>query len=59
LPLILNLFARGAPDVSGFEIGLAVRWRLVELHGGTITAHTVGVCRATEFVVSLPIATGV
>ena len=55
LPAIFALFARGAADVRGFGVGLAVTRRLVELHGGTIQARSAGVGRGAEFRVSLPI----
>jgi two-component system CheB/CheR fusion protein len=53
---IFDLFARGASDVRGFGVGLAVTRRLVELHGGTIHAWSAGPGRGSEFVVSLPLA---
>jgi signal transduction histidine kinase len=56
LPNIFDLFTRGASDVRGFGVGLAVTRRLVELHGGTIRARSAGVGRGAEFVVSLPVA---
>jgi two-component system CheB/CheR fusion protein len=59
LPGIFDLFTRGAPDVRGFGIGLAVTRRLVELHGGTIEARSAGAGHGSEFVVSLPLAADV
>ncbi len=56
LPAIFDLFARGASDVRGFGVGLAVTRRLVELHGGTIHARSAGPGLGSEFVVSLPLA---
>ena len=57
LPRVFELFARGAGDDSGFGVGLAVSRRLVELHGGTIEAHSAGVGHGSEFVIRLPAET--
>jgi signal transduction histidine kinase len=54
LPTIFDLFTRGATDIRGFGIGLAVTRRLIELHGGSIHARSEGVGRGAEFQVSLP-----
>lgn len=40
---------------GGLGIGLTLVKRLVELHGGTITAHSDGPNRGSEFVISLPL----
>jgi PAS domain S-box-containing protein len=40
---------------GGLGIGLALARGLVELHGGTIEAHSAGTERGSEFVVRLPI----
>jgi signal transduction histidine kinase len=59
IPRIFTLFARAAPDVRGFGVGLAATRRLVELHGGTIQARSDGIGRGAQFRVSLPLAVGV
>lgn len=40
---------------SGLGIGLTLARRLVELHGGSIAAHSEGLGKGSEFVVRLPI----
>jgi signal transduction histidine kinase/CheY-like chemotaxis protein len=40
---------------AGLGVGLSLARRLVELHGGSIEAHSAGVGRGSEFVVRLPI----
>jgi signal transduction histidine kinase/CheY-like chemotaxis protein len=40
---------------AGLGVGLSLARRLVELHGGTIEAHSAGVNRGSEFSVRLPI----
>ena len=59
LPSIFDLFTRGASDVRGFGVGLAVTRRLVELHGGSIEARSAGAGHGSEFVVRFPLAVGV
>lgn len=41
---------------SGLGIGLALAQRLVQLHGGRLTAHSAGTGRGSEFIVRLPLA---
>jgi two-component system, sensor histidine kinase len=56
LPTIFDLFVRGAPRCAseGLGIGLAISRQLIELHGGSISAHSEGQGRGSEFVVQLP-----
>jgi CheY-like chemotaxis protein len=60
LPHVFNLFMRAdrGPDPfqGGLGIGLTVARRLVELHGGSVEAHSDGPGRGSEFVVRLPAA---
>src|SRR5690606_30637207 len=55
---IFDLFKRGEnarEHPAGFGIGLALARRLVEMHGGTIDAHSDGPSAGSEFVIRLPI----
>jgi signal transduction histidine kinase len=58
LPRVFDLFVQSADALSrragGLGIGLALVKRLVELHGGTVTAHSDGPGKGSEFVVTLP-----
>jgi signal transduction histidine kinase len=59
LPLIFNLFTqleRGSDHPqSGLGIGLALVRRLIEMHGGSIKAHSDGDGRGSEFLIRLPL----
>lgn len=58
LPLIFDLFVQGTQTAArsdrGLGIGLTIVRRLVELHGGTVSASSPGSDRGSEFVVRLP-----
>jgi signal transduction histidine kinase len=60
LPKVFELFtqieARANQAGGGLGIGLALVRRLVEMHGGRVTAHSDGVGRGAELVVTLPLA---
>jgi len=62
MPMIFNLFTQldrsSEPAQSGLGIGLALVQRLVEMHGGSVTAHSDGPGRGSEFVIRLPLLLG-
>jgi signal transduction histidine kinase len=59
MPMIFNLFTQldrtSGPPQSGLGIGLALVQRLVEMHGGSVTAHSEGPARGSEFAIRLPL----
>jgi signal transduction histidine kinase len=59
LPRIFELFTqldrRVGSSSGGLGIGLALVRRLVEMHGGTVSAHSDGAGRGSEFVMTLPL----
>ncbi len=59
LPHVFDMFAQLAPALEraggGLGIGLALARGLVELHGGTMAAHSAGPGQGSEFVVRLPV----
>jgi PAS domain S-box-containing protein len=58
LPRLFEIFSQGTPGrdraKGGLGIGLSLAQSLVELHGGTISAHSEGPGKGSEFVVRLP-----
>jgi PAS domain S-box-containing protein len=58
---IFEMFVHGRPVLErvggGLGIGLALSRRIAELHGGSLTAHSAGENRGSEFVLKLPLAT--
>jgi signal transduction histidine kinase len=60
LPQIFDLFTQVDRNLNrsqgGLGVGLALVRRLVEMHGGTVWAHSDGPGRGAEFVVKLPLA---
>jgi signal transduction histidine kinase len=54
LPQVFDLFRQGHDGHGGLGIGLALVKSLVELHGGSVAAHSNGPGAGAEFVVHLP-----
>jgi PAS domain S-box-containing protein len=58
VPRLFEMFAQSQAALEraegGFGIGLPLVKGLVELHGGTITAHSAGPGKGSEFTVTLP-----
>ena len=61
LPHVFDMFRRGDAAIGrttgGLGIGLSIVRRLVELHGGTVSARSAGVGQGATFTVSLPCQT--
>ena len=59
LPRLFNLFTQVDNSTQrsqgGLGIGLALVKQLVSMHGGTVTAHSAGPGRGSEFIVMLPL----
>jgi signal transduction histidine kinase/ActR/RegA family two-component response regulator len=59
LPFIFDMFMQAEAPIervgAGLGIGLALVKSLVEMHDGTVEAHSAGVGHGSEFVVRLPI----
>ena len=60
LPHIFELFVQGDRTLDrsqgGLGVGLAICKQLIEMHRGTITAHSEGVGRGATFEIRLPLA---
>jgi signal transduction histidine kinase len=52
---VFDVFERGDADVPGTGLGLATAQRMMERHGGTITATSPGPGQGSEFTVWLPL----
>ena len=63
LEQVFDLFSQADTAIErargGLGIGLTLVQRLTEMHGGTVTAHSEGLGRGSEFCVRLPIETTV
>ncbi len=59
MPQIFQLFTQldrtSGRSQSGLGIGLALVQRLIEMHGGSVTAYSEGPGRGSEFVIRLPL----
>lgn len=62
LPYVFEPFLQGESSLTrkhrGLGIGLAIVRRLVEMHGGTVTAESAGEGKGAAFTVSLPLLAG-
>ncbi|HZN99637.1 MAG TPA: ATP-binding protein, partial [Burkholderiales bacterium] len=62
LPRVFDMFvqanARDSRAQTGLGIGLTLVRSLVEMHGGSVSAHSAGAGRGSEFVVHLPLGDG-
>ena len=58
LPRVFDMFRQadrtGGRSRGGLGIGLSLVKRIVDLHGGTVTAHSEGLGLGSEFIVRLP-----
>jgi signal transduction histidine kinase len=63
LAQLFDLFYQVEPPLarsqSGLGLGLTMVKRLVDMHGGRVSATSDGIGKGTEFVVELPIAVGI
>jgi signal transduction histidine kinase len=63
LPHLFDVFTQGPRNIDrsqgGLGIGLALVLRLVQLHGGSVHAHSDGKGKGSRFVIELPLAEGV
>ncbi|BAY75476.1 two-component hybrid sensor and regulator [Nostoc linckia NIES-25] len=55
LPHIFETFRQAQSTKKGLGLGLAIARSLVELHSGTIAAHSPGIAQGTTFTVKLPL----
>lgn len=59
LPLVFDRFRQADASTTrrhgGLGLGLSIVKQLVELHGGTVQAHSEGVGQGTTFIISLPL----
>lgn len=60
LEQVFEMFTQLEPSsdrpYGGLGIGLSLARRLVEMHGGTITAHSQGIGQGSQFAVRLPVS---
>jgi CheY-like chemotaxis protein len=59
IPRVFDLFSQAQRPIDrsqgGLGIGLALSRTLVEMHGGTVSVHSEGTGKGSEFVIRLPV----
>jgi PAS domain S-box-containing protein len=59
LPRIFDLFTQADRTLDrsqgGLGIGLSLVHRIIELHGGSVAAHSAGIGKGSEFIIQLPV----
>jgi signal transduction histidine kinase/GAF domain-containing protein/ActR/RegA family two-component response regulator len=62
LPTVFDLFVQAKRSIDrsqgGLGLGLTIVRKLVELQGGSVSAHSAGIGSGSEFVIRLPLASG-
>jgi CheY-like chemotaxis protein len=62
VPNVFDLFSQAPQTLErshgGLGLGLALVKRLVELHGGSVSASSAGAGKGSEFTIKLPVAAG-
>ena len=60
VPQVFDMFMQVAPGASrsqgGLGIGLTLVKNLIEMHGGTVAAHSAGAGQGSQFVIRVPLA---
>jgi len=63
LPFVFDLFTQANRSLDrsqgGLGVGLTLVRRLIELHNGTVEAHSAGLGKGSEFIIRLPTLVGV
>src|SRR5262249_45651876 len=56
LPRVFDMFVQEHDaDAGGLGLGLALVKRLIEMHDGSVSVHSAGPARGSEFIVSFPL----
>jgi signal transduction histidine kinase/ActR/RegA family two-component response regulator len=57
LPRVFEMFMQAERGQGGLGIGLALVRNIVQMHDGSVEAHSEGLGRGSEFIIRLPLAT--